>query len=61
MIVDDTPHKSKDNYGNAIYPKEYKGDKNDNELLLLADYLLTLKDKTNVRRIEKRGWKSKLG
>ncbi|AFM05174.1 TFIIF-interacting CTD phosphatase [Bernardetia litoralis DSM 6794] len=61
LIVDDTPHKSKDNYGNAIYPKEYKGDKNDNELLLLADYLLTLKDKTNVRRIEKRGWKSKLG
>ena len=58
LIVDDTPHKSKDNYGNAIYPKEYKGEEKDNELLLLADYLLTLKDKTNIRRIEKRGWKT---
>ncbi|WP_375561764.1 NIF family HAD-type phosphatase [Bernardetia sp. OM2101] len=66
LIVDDTPHKSKENYGNVIYPKEYcpqdnKGEENDNELLLLADYLLTLKDKTNVRRIEKRGWKTKIG
>lgn len=57
LILDDTPHKSKDNYGNAIYPKEYTGE-DDNELLLLADYLLTLKDKTNIRRIEKRGWKT---
>ncbi len=56
LIVDDTPHKSKENYGNVIYPKEYRGENDDNELLLLADYLITLKDRTNVRRIEKRGW-----
>lgn len=60
LIVDDTPHKSKENYGNVIYPTEYRGEETDNELLLLAEYLLTLKDKTNVRRIEKRGWKSNL-
>ena len=53
LIVDDTPHKSKENYGNVIYPTEYRGEETDNELLLLAEYLLTLKDKTNVRRIEK--------
>ncbi len=60
LIVDDIPHKSKENYGNVIYPKEYRGEEIDNELLLLAKYLLTLKDKMNVRRIEKRGWKSNL-
>lgn len=60
LIVDDTPHKAKENYGNVIYPKEYRGEEDDNELLLLADYLLTLKDKTSVRRIEKRGWKTQL-
>ncbi|WP_291722016.1 HAD family hydrolase [Bernardetia sp.] len=57
LIVDDTPHKSKDNYGNAIYPTPFEG-KDDDELLLLANYLLTLKNKTNVRKIEKRGWQS---
>ena len=65
LIVDDTPHKSRDNYGNVIYPKEYgshqnDGEENDTELLLLADYLLLLKDKTNVRKIEKRGWNTQL-
>ncbi|WP_338765501.1 HAD family hydrolase [Bernardetia sp. ABR2-2B] len=58
LIVDDTPHKSKENYGNVIYPKEYRGKEKDDELLFLADYLLTLKDKTNIRRIEKRGWRN---
>ena len=59
LIVDDTPHKAKENYGNVIYPTEYTGAE-DNELLLLAKYLLTLKDKLNVRRIEKRGWNTKI-
>jgi len=54
LIVDDSPHKSKDNFGNAIYPKEFKGDPNDDELKYLATYLLTLKDKENIRKIEKR-------
>ena len=58
LIVDDTPHKSTDNFGNAIYPKEFKGESTDNELKLLAQYLKTLKDKENVRRLEKRNWRS---
>ena len=57
LIVDDSPHKSKDNYGNAIYPKEFRGEKNDDELLKLITYLKTLKDKSNVRVIEKRNWR----
>ncbi len=58
IIVDDTPHKCIENYGNAIYSKEYLGEKEDTELLFLAKYLKTLKDVTNVRTIEKRGWRN---
>jgi len=56
LIVDDTPSKSNRNYGNAIYIKEFSGDKTDEELNLLHDYLLTLKSIENVRTVEKRRW-----
>lgn len=59
LIVDDSPHKSKANYGNAIYVNEFLGDKNDKELFYLQKYLMELKDVKNVRTIEKRGWKNK--
>lgn len=60
LIIDDTPHKSKENYGNVIHPSEFFGDTEDNDLLLLIDYLETLKYEENVRRIEKRNWKEQL-
>lgn len=60
LIVDDTPHKSSDNFGNAIYPKAYQGEMEDNELEKLAEYLQTLKDRTNIRRIEKRNWRNQV-
>lgn len=60
LIVDDSPHKSKANYGNAIYPIAYNGESTDDELKYLADYLKSLKDKTNVRSIEKRNWRYKM-
>lgn len=56
LIVDDTPHKCMHNYGNAIYPAEYLGAENDEELKHLSIYLSSLKDIENVRNIEKRGW-----
>ena len=55
---DDSPEKTQGNYGNAIYPNEFTGSPEDDELLYLLKYLKTLKDKTNVRGIEKRGWRS---
>lgn len=58
LIVDDTPHKAQANYGNAIYPKPYEGDPVDYELQLLAEYLKRLSEATNVRKIEKRGWRT---
>jgi len=57
LIVDDSPAKSKTNYGNAIYIKEFTGDTNDNELKFLYDYLITFKTVDNVRTIEKRWWR----
>jgi hypothetical protein len=58
LIVDDTPGKLRNNYGNAIYIKEFSGDTNDEELKYLYDYLLTLKKVNNVRAIEKRDWRT---
>ncbi len=56
LIVDDTPRKCMHNYGNAIYPAEYLGSENDEELRYLSRYLSNLKEIENVRNIEKRGW-----
>lgn len=57
LIVDDTPEKCVRNYGNAVHPRPYTGDEEDEELKLLAVYLSTLKHESNVRRIEKRRWR----
>ena len=58
LIVDDTPEKCVRNYGNAIYAHPFEGDLADDELPLLAAYLETLKDCPNVRKVEKRRWRS---
>lgn len=60
LIVDDTPRKCIRNYGNAIYPAEFEGSPEDQELLLLGKYLETLKDVENVRHVEKRTWRQKV-
>ena len=57
LIVDDTPEKVLQHYGNAIYPKPFVGRPDDQELTGLAAYLLSLKDAENVRVIEKRYWR----
>lgn len=58
IIVDDSPEKSRSNYGNAVYIEPFDGNQNDNELAYLYNYLMTLKDVSNIRTIEKRGWKN---
>jgi RNA polymerase II subunit A small phosphatase-like protein len=54
LIVDDTPEKVSQHYGNAVYVRPYLGERNDTELASLVNYLLTLKDVVNVRLIENR-------
>lgn len=57
LIIDDSPHKSQNNFGNAIYPSPYTGNTDDDELKIMMDYLHYLKDKDRVRNIEKRNWR----
>jgi len=59
LIVDDSPEKTKDNFGNAIYIKAFNGIQQDDELTNLFNYLITIKDVENVRKVEKRGWDNK--
>ena len=58
LIVDDSPEKTRDNFGNAIYVLPFEGNQKDNELNLLSEFLKIIKNLENVRRIEKRGWRN---
>lgn len=60
LIIDDTVSKSEENYGNVIYPTPFYGEEDDNELILLAKYLKTIKDEENFRDIEKRNWRESI-
>lgn len=60
LIVDDSPEKTRDNFGNAIYIDPFEGNQKDNELIILSNFLKSIKDSDNVRTIEKRGWRNKL-
>ncbi|WP_420572870.1 NIF family HAD-type phosphatase [Kordia sp.] len=59
LIIDDSPEKTKDNYGNAIYIYPFEGETHDTELKHLANYLISIRDTENVRHLEKRGWRHK--
>ncbi len=55
LILDDTPHTYKKNYGNAIPILSYSmNNDHDHELNRITLLLNYLKDQTNIRNIEKR-------
>lgn len=60
LAIDDTARNYERSYGNLIVVREFKGDENDTELELLAEYLVTLASVPNVRAVEKRGWRRQL-
>lgn len=60
LIVDDSPEKTRDNFGNAIYIQPFEGNPDDEELRLLLEYLKSIHQIENVRKIEKRGWRDQL-
>ncbi|BAY86222.1 hypothetical protein NIES267_57280 [Calothrix parasitica NIES-267] len=59
LIVDNIAETFKYNYGNGILVKEYLGEENDRELVLLLKYLEIIGKEENVRVIDKRHWKEK--
>ena len=58
LVVDDSPEKHSRNYGNLIRVKPYLGDESDVELRDLMPFLDWIRMQDDVRRIEKRGWRS---
>lgn len=60
IIVDDSPEKTKDNFGNAVYVIPFEGDQTDTELNTLSSFLQSIKDTENVRSMEKRGWRNRI-
>jgi TFIIF-interacting CTD phosphatase-like protein len=60
IVVDDTARKFKRNYGNLICIREFLGNQNDKELLLLESYLELLHHEPDIRKIEKRSWRAKV-
>jgi TFIIF-interacting CTD phosphatase-like protein len=60
LIVDDTPRKVSRNYGNAIYVSPFFGSDDDVELPLLQLYIDSLHREYNYRRLEKRGWRTRV-
>lgn len=61
LAVDDTPSKYAKSYGNLVTVGEFTGDTDDDELKLLATYLQTLVPVENVRTVEKRRWRERMG
>lgn len=59
LMIDDSPEKMQDNYGNGIVIRPFYGELEDQELRYLSQYLLQFKGQSNVREIEKRNWRSK--
>ncbi len=57
LMLEDTPENLDRHYGNVIRIDAFEGAADDTELLQLQPFLLKLATVTNVRRIEKRGWK----
>ena len=61
IVVDDSPEKWRNSYGNLVLVKPFFGEPDDNELQKLIVYLEKLKSAENVRKIEKRNWKNRIG
>lgn len=59
IVVDNTPRKLARSYGNLVRITDFLGDHRDQELKRLQNYLPILRQATNVRELEKRGWQSR--
>lgn len=58
LFVDDLTVSLQRNYGNLIKIAPFQGENDDKHLLLLKDYLISIKDEENLRKIEKRSWQN---
>ena len=57
LIVDDSPEKVSQHYGNHVRVCPFTGDADDDELLRLQPFLIRLATASNFRTVEKRHWR----
>jgi RNA polymerase II subunit A small phosphatase-like protein len=57
LIIDDSPEKVRQHYGNHLQLTPFEGQASDRDLLDVIPFLEWLKDRDDFRRIEKRGWR----
>jgi len=57
LMIDDTPKKLSQNYGNYIRIRPFEGDQSDREFEQLGLYLESIADEPDLRSIEKRVWR----
>ena len=60
IVVDDSPEKWRNAYGNLVRIKPFFGETQDNELERLIVYLERLNSVENIRKIEKRNWQNRI-
>jgi ubiquitin-like domain-containing CTD phosphatase 1 len=61
LAVDDQPANYACGYGHLVWVSEWTGGPDDDELLALAEYLISVASEPDLRRVEKRGWRSGFG
>lgn len=57
LVVDDSPEKHRQNYGNLVRVRPFLGDSDHTELRDLVPFLESLRGVPDVRAVEKRGWR----
>ncbi|MFC4454747.1 HAD family hydrolase [Deinococcus sonorensis] len=60
LVIDDRASNYATGYGHLVKVSEWQGDPQDEELLLLAEYLTLIAGVPNFRCLEKRGWRSQV-
>jgi RNA polymerase II subunit A small phosphatase-like protein len=60
IAVDDSANVWTNSYGNLVRVMRFEGDETDTELKRLLLYLGSLLDAADIRKIEKRNWRSKI-
>jgi TFIIF-interacting CTD phosphatase-like protein len=60
IVVDDSPEKWRNSYGNLVRVKPFFGETDDSELKRLIIYLERLKSVENIRKTEKRNWQNRI-
>lgn len=57
LMIDDSPEKLSQHYGNLMHVRPFEGDMSDTELIDIIPFLEWIADQPNFRSIEKRGWR----